>query len=108
MRNKPRLPVLRVILATLVTGVALLGYGQPVTAHNYVAFIGQPYRGGSGVSQRWTADHDGIDFTLSWQGILAAADGNIDRALWNYANCHDRNQPTCDPIILVVHPANLM
>ncbi|MCC7355032.1 MAG: hypothetical protein IT330_14905 [Anaerolineae bacterium] len=83
MRNKPGFPILRAILATLVAGVTLLGHWQPVTAHDYVAFIGQPYRGGSGVSQRWTANHDGIDFTLSWQGILAAADGNIDAAQWN-------------------------
>lgn len=95
MRNRQDQPVLRAILATLMIGTTLFSHAQPVTADNYVAFLGQPYRGGSGYSQRWTADHDGIDFTLSWQGILAAADGNIDQAMWNYTTCHDDSQPGC-------------
>jgi murein DD-endopeptidase MepM/ murein hydrolase activator NlpD len=82
---------------TVAVGIALLANPMPVAAHNYTAFLASPYYGppGDGVFQRWTATHDGIDFLLRWAPVLAAADGNVDRATWNNPLCHDEGQPNC-------------
>lgn len=95
MWNKLKPWLLAVIIVTLATSVVfLLANSKPVAAHNYTAFVASPYYGCLNdcitlYSQRWTATHNGIDFLLRWGAVLAAADGNVDRATWNDPNCHN-------------------
>ncbi len=73
-------------------------FSHPVIAQAPTPFLAAPYYGTWGVSRRWIPNlHYGIDFTLNYGAVLAAAAGTIDRSRWDDPFCHDDqwHGPTC-------------
>jgi hypothetical protein len=47
--------------------------------------------------------HDGIDFALTYEHVIAAADGVVTRARWDVQNCHNGNNCNYGLVVEINH-----
>jgi murein DD-endopeptidase MepM/ murein hydrolase activator NlpD len=85
------------VVTLLAASVGLGVLPTPTTQAQVVAFMGTPYYGkATTISQWFNPPHNGVDFLLRYERVLAADEGTIIRLKWDWE--HDRcvNIPSGD------------
>ncbi|MGB5052411.1 MAG: peptidoglycan DD-metalloendopeptidase family protein, partial [Caldilineaceae bacterium] len=84
-------------LALFLTAI-FIGASQNTANAQTLPFLISPYFGTETVTNPWSAAHQGIDFGMSYERVLSAADGSISQVAWynNNSWCHQNpSDNTC-------------
>lgn len=63
----------------------------PAANAQAAAFLVIPYYGEKVISQGYSSSHQAYDYTLSYEKVLATADGTVTKVAWFSNDCHQSN-----------------
>lgn len=96
MMVKQMLARMIILLASAFCLFILNSASQPAQAQAS-AFLVTPYFGQKVVTSECCVGHNGHDFVLTYEPVLAASDGNVTRARWLSDGCHRYSLLPGDP-----------
>jgi hypothetical protein len=87
-----------ILLRTFLLFGVIVALQSPdnVLAQTPTPFLITPYFGQAALTQGYHAGHQALDFGLSYQRVLAASSGIVDRVQWWNNNCHQFWNPGGD------------